>query len=208
MSEKVVHVDVSKIDPNPYQTRLIYNQKSMEELKQSIKQLGIVTPLVLRSVEEGRLQLVSGSRRLKAAKELKLREVPAFVKKLSDKEVMEITITENLQREDLNAIEEAYGFKRLLGEFNYTHEKFAKRLGKSRSYITNSLRLLKLYWIVQLDVLYKTITAWHARCLLPLPKPIQFHFSNLIMDWHWSVAETRDQHVKKLAQIKTQCANP
>jgi len=80
-------------------------------------------------------------------------------------------------------------------------------LGKSRSYITNSLRLLKLYWIVQLDVLYKTITAWHGRCLLPLPKPIQFHFSNLIMDWHLSVAETRDQHVKKLAQIKTQCAN-
>ena len=150
-----VYVDVSKIDPNSYQTRLTYIQESMDELKQSIKQLGIVTPLVLRSVKD-RFQLVSGSRRLKAAHELKLKEVPAFIKKLSDEEVMEITITENLQRENLNAIEEAYSFQRLLKSFHYTHEKLAERLGKSRSYITNSLRLLKLYWIVQLDVLCKS----------------------------------------------------
>jgi ParB family chromosome partitioning protein len=188
---KPMFVDISKIDSNPYQTRLAYYHESMEELKQSIKQLGIVTPLVVRPIGD-RYQLVSGSRRLKAAQELGLKEVPVIVKELSDQEVMEITITENLQRENLNAIEEALGFKRLLEEFNYTHEKLAERLGKSRSYITNSLRLLKLNWIVQVDVLCKTIMPWHARCLLSLPDQTQFHFSNLIMNWIWNVEETRD----------------
>jgi ParB/RepB/Spo0J family partition protein len=188
-------INVSKIDPNPYQTRLTYNAESMEELKTSIKQLGIVTPLVVRPIGD-RFQLVSGSRRLLAAQELGLKEVPAIVKELSDKEVMEITITENLQREDLNAIEEALGFQKLLEEFNYTHEKLAERLGKSRSYITNSLRLLKLNWVVKLDVLHKTITPWHARCLLSLEEYEQYVFANLIMDWNLSVEETRE-NVKK-----------
>lgn len=190
MSKQTTYVDVSKIDPNSYQTRFTYNQKSMEELKQSIQQLGIVTPLLLRPLKD-RWQLISGSRRLKAAQELGLKEVPAIVKKLSDHEVMEITITENLQREDLNPIEEALGFKRLLEEFNYTHEKLGKRLGKSRVYITNSLRLLKLNPVVQQDVLRKTFTAWHARCLLPLPDWVQYRFANLIWDWNWSVRETK-----------------
>lgn len=190
MTEKTQYVEVSKIEPNPYQTRITYDQKSMDELKQSIKQLGIVTPLLLRPFKE-RFQLISGSRRLKAAQELGLKEVPAIVKELMDKEVMEITITENLQREDLNPIEEALGFKRLLEEFDYTHEKLGERLGKSRAYITNSLRLLKLDLTVQGDVLRKTFTAWHARCLLPLPGDVQFHFANLIWDWNWSVRETK-----------------
>lgn len=184
-------LDISKIDSNPFQTRFTYDSESMEELKESIKQLGIVTPLVVRPLGD-KFQLVSGSRRLKAAQELALKEVPAIVKELSDKEVMEITITENLQRENLNAIEEALGFQRLLEEFNYTHEKLAERLGKSRSYITNSLRLLKLFWVVRFDVLYKTITPWHARCLLPLEEHAQFTFANLIMDWDWSVQETKE----------------
>lgn len=189
--EKPIFIEVSKIEPNPYQTRLTYSHESMEELKQSIKQLGIVTPLLVRPIGD-RFQLVSGSRRLKAAQELGLKEVPAIVKELTDREVMEITITENLQREDLNAIEEALGFQRLIDEFGYTHEQLAERLGKSRSYITNSLRLLKLHWEVKFDVLYKTITPWHARCLLQLPEQIQPMFSDLIIDWDLSVEETRE----------------
>ncbi|MBS7616932.1 ParB/RepB/Spo0J family partition protein [Candidatus Bathyarchaeota archaeon] len=184
-------IETSKIDPNPYQTRFTYETESMEELKASIKQLGIVTPLVVRPIGD-RFQLVSGSRRLLAAKELGLKEVPCVIKELSDKEAMEITITENLQRQDLNPIEEALGFQRLIEEFNYTHEKLAERLGKSRSYITNSLRLLKLNWQVQFDVLYKTISPWHARCLLQLDDFQQWAFANLIIDWNWSVEETKE----------------
>lgn len=188
--KKPTYIEISKIAPNPYQTRVTYPQKSMEELKKSIQQLGIVTPLLLRPFKDS-FQLVSGSRRLKAARELDLKEVPAIVKDLSDKEVMEITITENLQREDLNPIEEAFGFKKLLEGFDYTHEKLGERLGKSRAYITNSLRLLKLNPTVQGDVLRKTFTAWHGRCLLPLTYDVQFHFANLIWDWNWSVRETK-----------------
>jgi ParB family chromosome partitioning protein len=187
-------IAVAEIDANPYQTRHTYTEKSMNELKQSIEQLGIITPLVLRAVK-GRFQLVSGSRRFKAAQELGLKEVPAIILELSDKEVMEITITENLQREDLNAIEEAQGLKRLLEEFGYTHEKLAERLGKSRSYITNSLRLLNLTPFVQTYVLCKTltnVTAWHARCLLPLKDCQQVRFADLIWDWNLSVQETRE----------------
>lgn len=189
--DKPVYIDVDKIDPNPYQPRLIYDAESMEELKQSIKELGIINPIVVRPLGE-RYQLVSGSRRLKAAKELGLKKVPAIIRQLSDRKVMEITLTENLQRKDLNPIEEALGFQKLIEEFGYTHEELARRLGKSRSYISNSLRLLKLSWKVKLYVMYGVISAWHARVLIPLSERLQNFFADLIVDWGLTVRETQE----------------
>jgi len=168
---------------------------TLGELKKSIEQLGILTPVLLRPFKD-RYQLVSGSRRLKAAQELGMKEAPAIIRELSDQETLEITITENLQRKDLNPIEEALGFRRLIEEFNYTHQKLAERLGKSRAYVSNSLRLLDAdplvkWYLTYANVLRKTFTAWHARTLLPLEDHVQARMADLIIDWDWTIQETR-----------------
>lgn len=162
-----VKIKISEIKPNPYQPRTTFDPAALQELADSIKEVGVFTPLLVRKSING-YELVAGERRLRAAKLAKIAEVPCIVKEFNDKEMMEISILENIQREDLSPIEEAKAYEQLQKKYEYTQELLAKRIGKSRAYITNTLRLLKLPIKVQNYVSKGTITYGHARALLPI----------------------------------------
>ena len=160
-------IKISDIKPNPYQPRTTFDPAALQELADSIKEHGVFTPLLVRKSLNG-YELVAGERRLRAAKLAKLNEVPCVVKEFSDKEMMEISILENIQRENLSPIEEAKAYEQLQNKYEYTQDLLAKRIGKSRAYITNTLRLLKLPIKVQELVQKGKITYGHARALLPI----------------------------------------
>ena len=138
-----IKLKVSEIKPNPYQPRTTFDPAALQELADSIKEVGVFTPLLVRKAING-YELIAGERRLRAAKLAKITEVPCIIKEFNDKEMMEISILENIQREDLSPIEEAKAYEQLQKKYEYTQELLAKRIGKSRAYITNTLRLLKL----------------------------------------------------------------
>jgi ParB family chromosome partitioning protein len=161
-------IPVELIDPNPYQTRKIFDEGSLAELAESIKANGVVQPILLRPRADGRFQLIAGERRWRASRLLERKTVPAILRQVSDEQAMEITIVENLQRADLNPIEQARGFERLSREFNMTHEQISVRTGKDRASISNYLRLLKLPPGIQLHVEGGTLSFGHARALLGL----------------------------------------
>ena len=162
-----IKLKVSEIKPNPDQPRTTFDPAALQELADSIKEVGVFTPLLVRKAING-YELIAGERRLRAAKLAKITEVPCIVKEFNDKEMMEISILENIQREDLSPIEEAKAYEQLQKKYEYTQELLAKRIGKSRAYITNTLRLLKLPSKVQDYVSKGTITYGHARALLPI----------------------------------------
>lgn len=166
-SAGAIKVKVSEIKPNPYQPRTTFDPAALQELADSIKEHGLVNPLLVRKSISG-YELVAGERRLRAAKLAKLTEVPCTIKEFNDKEMMEISILENIQREDLSPIEEAKAYEQLQKKYEYTQELLAKRIGKSRAYITNTLRLLKLPAKVQDYVQKGKISYGHARALLPI----------------------------------------
>ncbi len=160
----VVSIDISKIVSNPYQPRKVFDQDALEELANSIKEYGVVQPIIVKKTLSG-YELVAGERRTKAAKIAGLREIPAIIKDFNDQEMMEIALIENIQREDLNPIEEAESFENIIKLRGYTQEEFAKRFGKSRSYVTNILGLLTLPNEVKNMVAKKEISMGHARAL-------------------------------------------
>ena len=162
-----IKLKVSEIKPNPYQPRTTFDPAALQELADSIKEVGVFTPLLVRKAING-YELIAGERRLRAAKLAKLTEVPCTIKEFNDKEMMEISILENIQREDLSPIEEAKAYEQLQQKYEYTQELLAKRIGKSRAYITNTLRLLKLPAKVQDYVQKGKISYGHARALLPI----------------------------------------
>jgi ParB family transcriptional regulator, chromosome partitioning protein len=166
--ESVVRVAIEDIDANPVQPRRVFEAERMEELAQSIRANGIIQPLVVRRNGD-RLQLVAGERRLRAARLAGVREVPVVVQDVPDERLLEITLIENLQREDLNPIEAAQAFERLGRELNMGPEEIGLRTGKDRSTIVNLVRLLQLPPEVQEMVADRRLTAGHARCLLSLP---------------------------------------
>ncbi len=159
---------ISEIVPNKDQPRKTFNEESLAELAESIKQHGILQPLLVRPIPNGGYQLVAGERRWRAARMAKLREVPVVIKELTDTETMEIAIIENLQREDLNPIEEAEGLQALIDRCGFTQEEVAASVGKSRPAIANSLRLLKLPPEVRAMTQNGEISAGHARALLAM----------------------------------------
>jgi ParB family transcriptional regulator, chromosome partitioning protein len=161
-------IPVELIDPNPYQTRKTFDEGSLAELAESIKANGVVQPILLRPRADGRFQLIAGERRWRASKLLERKTVPAILRQVSDEQAMEITIVENLQRADLNPIEQARGFERLSREFNMTHEQISTRTGKDRASISNYMRLLKLPAGIQSNVEAGTLSFGHARALLGL----------------------------------------
>jgi ParB family chromosome partitioning protein len=168
----VVDIDVNEIGPSPYQPRSSMKEQSLEDLKQSIAEKGVLQPVIVRR-HAGQFQLVAGERRWRAAKLAGLEVVPAVVMRVSDSEALEIALIENLQREDLNAVDEARGYRELLMRFNLTHEDLAKRIGKSRVSITNSLRLLNLPDEVKRGLEEGKITVGHARAVLGIEDPRQ-----------------------------------
>jgi ParB family transcriptional regulator, chromosome partitioning protein len=167
-SGKPREIPVEMIDPNPHQTRKTFDEGSLGELAESIKANGVVQPILLRPQADGRFQLIAGERRWRASKLVGKKTVPAILRQVSDEQAMEITIVENLQREDLNPIEQARGFERLSREFNMTHEQISVRTGKDRASISNYLRLLKLPMSVQYQVEGGLLSFGHARALLGL----------------------------------------
>ena len=172
---------IDNISPSRFQARTDISEESLEELTASIKSQGVIQPLIVRKTSAGNFELVAGERRLRASKMAGLSEVPIVVKDLSDEEIIKMGLIENLQREDLNPLDEAKGIQRLQQEFNVTQEDLGLSLGKSRTAITNSLRLLQLAKPVQTMLEEGSLSMGHARPLLTLPEAIQEKFANKIV---------------------------
>src|SRR5690625_4008387 len=166
---KIHNISIDACRPNPYQPRKTFDADSIEELKASILQYGIIQPLIVRRSIKG-YEIVAGERRFRAAKEAGLKEVPAIVKDYDDHKMMEIALLENLQREDLTIIEEAVAYKSLIEELHLTQEELSKRIGKSRSHIANTMRLLLLPDNIVQSVNNGELSMGHARALLGLKK--------------------------------------
>ena len=172
-SSTINEVPINQIDANPNQPRREFDQAALEELAHSIQQLGIVQPITLRQMEDGRYQIIAGERRWRASQLAGLTAIPAYIRTIKDENVMEMALVENIQREDLNAIEIALAYEHLLDKSGMTQEKVSERVGKSRAAIANYLRLLKLPAQVQMALQKKEIDMGHARALLALDDPKQ-----------------------------------
>jgi len=167
--EQVKDVSISEIRPNPYQPRKEFEQSAIDELSQSIKEHGIIQPLIVRKSIKG-YELVAGERRLRAAKQSGLKQVPVVVKAYTDQQLMEIALIENLQRENLNPLEEAEAYEKLIAHHEYTQEQLAQRIGKSRPHVANMLRLLQLPEKIRKMVSTAALSMGHARALLTVEK--------------------------------------
>ncbi|EAF8259821.1 ParB/RepB/Spo0J family partition protein [Listeria monocytogenes] len=165
--ETVQNIAIKEIKPNPYQPRKIFDAKAINELRDSIKIHGVLQPIILRNTDKG-YEIVVGERRYRAAKEAKLKEIPAVVRDLTEEEMMELSVIENLQREDLSPLEEAESYQFLMKKLSLTQAKLAERVGKSRSYIANFVRLLTLPEEVQVMLRDGSLSAGHGRVLLGL----------------------------------------
>ncbi len=160
-------IPVDEIRPNPYQPRKVFDDAALQELSSSIKQHGVFTPILVKKSIQG-YDLIAGERRLRASKLAGMKDIPAIIVDFNDQEMMEIALLENIQREDLNVMEEAKAYEKLIQRLNYTQEQLAHRVGKSREHITNTLRLLKLPEDVQEYVVDKKLSMGHVRALLGL----------------------------------------
>lgn len=160
-------INIDQIRPNPYQPRKVFDDTALQELSQSIKQHGVFTPILVKKSIQG-YNLIAGERRLRASKLAGMSDIPAIIVDLNDQEMMEIALLENIQRENLNGIEEAKAYEQLIQRLNYTQEQLANRVGKSREHITNTLRLLKLPEDVQEYVVQKKLSMGHVRALIGL----------------------------------------
>ena len=169
----ISEIDIDSISPNPDQPRRTFSDEGLDELAASIRELGIIQPLSLRSAPDGGYQIIAGERRWRAAQRAGLTTVPAYVRTASDSEVTEMALIENIQREDLNAIEVALAFRKLIDTYDLTQERLSERVGKSRSVITNHLRLLKLPAEIQIALRDRRLDMGHARALLSIDDPKQ-----------------------------------
>ena len=194
-------VKISQVEPNKNQPRKNFDEDSLQELADSIKQFGIIQPLVVQ--KNGKFyEIIAGERRWRAARLAGLKEVPVIVKEYSAQEVMEIALIENIQREDLNPIEEAQAYKRLIEEYNLKQDEVAERVSKSRTAVTNSIRLLKLCDKVQEMLIEELISSGHARALLTIEdEEVQYNTAVKIMDEKLSVRET-EKLVKSILNPK------
>ena len=202
--EKVVEgilVNINKVEPNREQPRKNFDEDALLELAESIKQFGVLQPLLVQQKDDY-YEIIAGERRWRAAKLANLKEVPVIIKKLTEQEVVEISLIENIQRENLNPIEEAIAYKRLLNEFNLKQDEVAERVSKSRTAVTNSMRLLKLCDKVQQMVIDDMISTGHARALLGITdEEKQYTLAQKIFDEKISVRDT-EKLVKKMQKQK------
>jgi len=169
LSEEIKYIPIKHIKPNPYQPRKIFNKRSLEELSQSIKSYGVIQPISVRQIGEDGFELVAGERRLRASEMAEMDNIPAIVIRLKDKDSAVIALIENLQREDLNFIEEAEGYNNLIKDHDFTQQVLAEKVGKNQSTIANKLRILRLPNEVKKLLLENGLTERHARALLKLP---------------------------------------
>lgn len=172
-SSTINEIPIDQIEANPNQPRREFEETALNELAQSIGEIGIVVPITLRQIGENKYQIIAGERRWRASQIAGLTSLPAYIRTIKDEEVMEMALVENIQREDLNDIEIALAYEHLLETSGMTQEKMSKRVGKSRTAVTNYLRLLKLPAQVQMALQNKSISMGHARALLSLDSPAQ-----------------------------------
>lgn len=197
-SSAINEIAIDLIKPNPDQPRINFDEEALEELATSIRELGIIQPLTLRSAEAGTYMIISGERRYRAAKLAGLDTVPAYVRTANDSELTEMALIENIQREDLNAIEIALTFRKLIDQYNLTQERLSERIGKKRATIANFLRLLKLPAEVQLGLRDKAVDMGHARALLSVEKTtMQLKLYNEILKKGLSVRQV-EQRAKEM----------
>ena len=171
--EANLQIEIDAIDGNPFQPRLRFDSQSLEELATSVRQVGIVVPLTVRETGTGRYQLIAGERRLRAARMAGLTHVPAYVRTADDTAMLEMALVENIQREDLDAIEVAITYQRLMEECSLTQEQLSERVGKQRSTVANYIRLLKLPAEIQLGIRNRNLTMGHARTLVNIEDPVK-----------------------------------
>ena len=185
-----IKVKINQVEPNREQPRKTFDEESIQELTESIRQFGVLQPLIVQ--DRGKYyEIIAGERRWRAAMAAGLKEIPVVIRKMTEQEIIEISLIENIQREALNPIEEAEAFKRLLTEFQLTQEEVAERVSKSRTAVTNSMRLLKLDERVQQMVIDKMLTTGHARALLSFEdSELQFQAANRIFNEKLSVRDT------------------
>ncbi|GAB1451280.1 ParB/RepB/Spo0J family partition protein [Draconibacterium sp.] len=164
-------IDLSKIEANPFQPRTKFDEEPLKELAESIKEIGLIQPITLRKVSDDKYQIIAGERRFRAAQMAGLESIPAYIRKAKDEGMLEMALVENIQREDLDAIEIALSYQRLLEELEFTQEELSTRIGKKRSTIANYLRLLKLPAIIQKGLIDKQISMGHARAIINIEDP-------------------------------------
>jgi ParB family chromosome partitioning protein len=197
-------VNITKVEPNREQPRKNFDEDALEELAESIKQFGLLQPILVQD-RKTYYEIIAGERRWRAAKKAGLKEVPVIIKNLTDQEIVEIALIENIQREDLNPIEEALAYKRLLTEFNLKQDEIAERVSKSRTAVTNSMRLLKLSENVQQMIIDDMISTGHARALISIEDPEQqYTIAQQIFDEKLSVRDVEKlvKNLNKPAKVK------
>lgn len=204
----VIEIDINKIQPNPNQPRKNFDQEALDDLACSIKTHGVIQPIVLNKTEGDKYLIIAGERRYRASIIAGLKTIPAIIKNYTDKQIKEISIIENLQREDLNPIEAARAIKQLMEEYKLTQETVSERIGKSRSNIANTLRLLNLYPDVVTMVEKGMLSAGHARCLVVVEEPtMQLRLANQCVKDKWNVRDL-EKAVKRALNPQAQKKNP
>jgi len=194
----VLEIEIEKLLPNPNQPRKNFDEEALNDLAKSIKVHGVIQPIVVNKEQNGTYLIIAGERRYRASKIAGITKVPAIVKNYTEKQIKEISIIENLQREDLNPIESARAIKQLMEEYSLTQEEVAERIGKSRSNIANTIRLLSLYPDVLKMVEDGSLSAGHARCLVVIENPTeQIKLANMTVKGKWNVRDL-EKAVKKV----------
>lgn len=194
-------LELADIRPNPFQPRREFDEEALQELAASIKSIGIVQPITVRAVEDGKYEIVAGERRYRASKLAGKTTIPAYIRKTEDENLLELALIENIQREDLNAIEVAISYQRLMDECNLTQDELSERVGKKRATVANYLRLLKLPAQIQLAVRDRKITMGHARAILGVEDPdTQLMIFEQILKYDFSV--------RKVEEVVRELSNP
>ena len=197
-------IQIDRIELNPFQPRSKFNEEALKELAASVKSLGIIVPITVREINEEKYQLITGERRLRAAKIAGLKRIPAFVRGANDQNMLEMALVENIQREDLNAMDVSVSYQRLTEECNLTQEDLSQRVGKKRATISNYLRLLKLPPEIQLGIKENKISMGHARALINIEDPNdQLRLYYRIVDEDLSVRKVED-YARKINKLKAE----
>jgi ParB family chromosome partitioning protein len=208
VSEEMIEIDLDLIEPNNFQPRTNFDEERLEQLAQSIRANGIIQPLLVRKTPNGKYQLVAGERRWRASQRAGLQRVPCVVREIPEDKMLELALIENIQRQELNAIEEAHAYKRLIESLGLTQEMVAQRVGRDRTFITNYLRLLRLPEDIQRLVEAEQLTMGHARALLGVDEPeIQRKLAKEIIDKGLSVRHT-ERTIKRIVEGTEVADNP
>ena len=200
----ILRIPVDMIEPNPFQPRMSFDQDALEELAESIRTLGLIQPITVRRKSEGRFQIISGERRFRASQLVGMDMIPAYIRDTNDQGMLEMAIVENIQREDLDPIEVAMSYQRLIEECNLTQEQMAVRVGKKRASVTNFLRLLKLPAKIQHDLKVGLLSVGHAKVLLGVDDiRLQKYLCDLVIKEDMSVRQLEDK-IRKMSEPKKQ----